>query len=213
MIDDQQDETNGDRSRAQNPRSRGEAERGNSVLDIRHRLVTGYVWELPFGKNLAGASRALLNGWALSGFITLQSGSPVRIRQTGDPLNIDSQDSTRPNIAPGKDGVLAQKDPSLWLDPTAYVRLTDWTSGYGNQPRNPKGIVGPGIQTFDRSLSRQFVMPWEGHSLQFRAEYFNAFNTPNFNNPSSQFGQSNFGFVSGTKGDNRQIQFSLRYTF
>jgi len=53
---------------------------------------------------------------------------------------------------------------------------------YGNSPRNP--VVGPGKHTFDLSLGKSFKMPYsENHSLQFRTEFFNAFNTPQFANP------------------------------
>ena len=83
---------------------------------------------------------------------------------------------------------------------------------YGNTPRNP--LVGPGLNTWNLSAQKAFKMPvLETHSLQFRAELFNAFNTPQFANPGSQLGNGDFGQVTSTRGDNRQIQFGLRYQF
>ena len=75
-------------------------------------------------------------------------------------------------------------------------------------------MTGPGLHTFDLSFGKQFKMPYkEGHTLQFRSEMFNAFNTPQFSNPGAALGTGSFGKVTGTSAANRQIQFGLRYAF
>ena len=57
-------------------------------------------------------------------------------------------------------------------------------------------------------------MPYkESHSLEFRAEAFNAFNTPQFSNPDPNLGDAAFGQISSTKIDNREIQLALKYFF
>jgi hypothetical protein len=57
-------------------------------------------------------------------------------------------------------------------------------------------------------------MPYsEGHELLFRAEFFNALNTPQFSNPGASLGTGTFGRITGTASDNRQIQLGLRYAF
>ena len=57
-------------------------------------------------------------------------------------------------------------------------------------------------------------MPYlEGHSLQFRAELFNAFNTPQFANPDSNLGDGSFGQITSTRLPNRVVQFGLKYMF
>ena len=57
-------------------------------------------------------------------------------------------------------------------------------------------------------------MPYrEGHVLVFRAELFNAFNTPQFGNPGASLGTGTFGRITSTAADNRQVQFALKYSF
>jgi hypothetical protein len=78
-----------------------------------------------------------------------------------------------------------------------------------NSPRNPAGK-----HTFDLSLGKSFKMPYlEGHSLQFRAELFNAFNTPQFANPDANLGDGSFGQITNTSLPNREVQFALKYVF
>jgi len=210
MIDDQQDETNGDRCRCQDPRHRGIAEKASSMLDIRHRFVAGYVWEIPFASGLRGIAQAVLGGWQLGGIVNIQSGSPFRISQSADSQNDDSVGSARPNLVPGQNPSISSsdRDPSRWFNTAAF---TPSVLMYGNTPRNP--LVGPGLSGWNLSAQKAFKMPWENHSIQFRTELFNAFNTPQFANPGSSLGDGDFGQVTGTRADNRQIQFSLRYTF
>jgi len=210
MIDDQQDETNGDRCRCQDPRHRGIAEKASSMLDIRHRFVAGYVWEIPFTSGLRGVTGAVLGGWQLGGIVNIQSGSPFRIYQSADSQNNDSVGSARPNLVPGQDPSLpsSERDPSRWFNTAAFRPSVLM---YGNTPRNP--LIGPGLNVWNLSAQKAFRMPWESHSIQFRAEMFNAFNTPQFANPGGALGDGDFGQVTSTRADNRQIQFGLRYQF
>jgi hypothetical protein len=61
---------------------------------------------------------------------------------------------------------------------------------------------------------REFHMPFgEQHFLEFRAEAFNAFNTPQFSNPDSSFGNATFGQITSTKLNNRELQLALKYRF
>jgi hypothetical protein len=209
MIDDQQDETNGARCLCQDPRHRGENEKASSMQDIRHRLVVGYVWELPLGAALSSVPKAVLGGWQFGGIVALQSGMPFNVTQAADTQNNDSVGAARPNLVPGQRTTLASPDPSLWFNAAAF---TASVFQYGNTPRNV--LVGPGLHTFDLSLGKQFRMPYkEGHLLQFRTEFFNALNTPQFANPGATLGTGSFGKVTGTSATSRQIQFGLRYAF
>lgn len=79
-------------------------------------------------------------------------------------------------------------------------------------PRNPVG--GPGTHSFDLSVFKMFHMPYnEKHTLQFCAEFFNAFNTPQFSNPDSDLEDSTFGQVLSTAHGNREIRLALKYVF
>jgi hypothetical protein len=71
-----------------------------------------------------------------------------------------------------------------------------------------------GTHAFDLTLMKQFHMPYnENHSLEFRAEAFNAFNTPQYSNPDANLGDTAFGQVTSTKLDNREMQLALKYIF
>jgi len=210
MIDDAGQSTNRGACQCQNPRLRGAAERASSIFDNRHRLVVGYVWELPIARSLKGPGALLLKGWSAGGIVTLQSGFPFNITQSGDSQNVDGL-WERPNLVTGQDPNLpsGQRDAAHWFNTAAFSRSS---LAYGNSPRNP--LVGPGIHTFDLSASKAFKMPrLETHELMFRAEFFNAFNTPQLNTPGSALGTGTFGRVTSTFADQRQIQLALKYNF
>jgi hypothetical protein len=211
MIDDQGGSVNIGACQCQNPRLRGRAERASGLNDIRHRLVVGYVWDLPSGNGLNTVARSLIGGWQLGGIMTLQSGSPINVTQSGDPQNLDSLGWERPNLVPGQQPIISASDriPTLWFNTAAFSTSI---LAYGGSPRNP--VIGPGVKTFDLSATKVFRMPFrEGHQLLFRTEFFNAFNTPQFDNPGTSLGTGTFGQVTATKIDQRQIQFALKYTF
>jgi hypothetical protein len=209
MIDDAAQSTNRGACQCQNPRNRGIAERASSIFDNRHRLVVGYVWELPLATTMKGPAAFIAKGWSFGGVVTLQSGFPFNITQSGDSQNVDGL-WERPNLAPGVEAPLpgGQRDAARWFNTAAFLRVTQQ---YGNSPRNP--LVGPGIHTFDLSGSKSFRMPFEGHELMFRAEFFNAFNTPQLGAPGSALGTGTFGRVTSTFADQRQIQLALKYSF
>jgi hypothetical protein len=208
-IDDQNQSSNWGGAQAQNPRNRGRAERADSVFDLRHRLIIGYLWELPFGRRQKGVS-SIVGGWALGGIVALQSGAPFTVTQSGDSQNTGGG-GQRPNLVPGQQAALpeSERDPQRWFNTNAFSRSV---LQYGDAARNP--LVGPGTTIFDLSATKVFRIPHtETHELLFRAEFFNAFNTPQFAAPSSSLGTGSFGVVTGTIKDNRQIQFALKYGF
>jgi hypothetical protein len=208
LIDDAAQTINAGGCVCQNPRQRGIAERASSVLDQRHRLVIGYLWEIPFANNLKGVSNAILGGWSLGGLLTFASGSPFNITQSGDSQNNDGL-WERPDLT-GQTVSVANQTPDLWFNTAAFQRSM---LHYGNSPRNP-GLTGPGTKTWDLSASKSFKMPYsETHQLMFRSEFFNAFNTPQFSNPGSSLGTGTFGRITSTALASRQIQFALKYLF
>ncbi len=153
-------------------------------------------------------SGVFLKGWQLSGIATLSSGSPIFINQDGDTLNVDSEE-IRPNLVAGQDPTLPGSERTLarWFNTAAFTRAT---GTYGNSPRNP--VVGPGLKTIDMSLAKSFPVR-QGQQLQFRLEAFNAFNIPQWGNPNGTLGNANFGVISSTRVNNREMQLSLKYMF
>jgi hypothetical protein len=169
MIDDSAQSANGGACTCQDPRHRGVAERASSILDLRHRLVRGYIWELPFGKTLKGPQALLLEGWELGGIVTMQTGLPFNITQSGDSENVDGLWES-PNVVPGQSIHVAKATAAGWFNQAAFSRAT---LAYGTSPRDP--AVGPGIHQFDLSASK-IKMPYkEGHQLMFRMELFKRF--------------------------------------
>lgn len=227
MIDDIRETINRGGCGCQSARLRGAYERADSVEDVRHRLIVGGVWELPWGKELTGVAGAILGGWQSGWLLSFESGQPFTVSQSGDTQNKGGNEASRPHTL----GVNAnlpsdQRDPSRWFDTTAFVRSTyqgapasngvfiPGTLGYGTAGRNV--LLGPGVKAWDLSVSKSFKMPWqEAHSLMLRTEFFNAFNTPQFSNPGNTLGTGAFGVVSGLRGlnPNRQMQFALKYMF
>ncbi len=206
-IDDAWETTNSGGCGCQNPRNLA-AERASGVYDQRHNLVIGYVWQIPFPKSLQGISGAVIKGWSFEGIVTLASGSPFDILESFDSQNNDGL-WERPNLVPGQKLSVSTQGPANWFNTAAFAPSILM---YGNSPRDP--IVGPGTDVVNFTLMKTFRMPWsEGHSLDFRAEAFNAFNTPQFSNPDQYLGDTAFGQVTSTKLDNRELQLAVKYRF
>ena len=208
------------------------SEMSNSILDIRHRFVTNFTWELPFGKGKrylsnGGASDVVLGGWQFNGIITLQTGSPFTVTAT-DRSFTGSNHSAYANCV-GDPFSGATTDPSkytsttpgqFFINPAAFAIPADGTFG----TCRPRSLHGPGIQLADLSLFKQFQVN-ERIRIQFRTEFFNAFNHPNFANPGSNISNpGSFGKVtntinpilgagSGGPGDPREIQLALKLYF
>jgi outer membrane receptor protein involved in Fe transport len=207
LIDDSGNTTNDGGCQCQNPRDT-KVERASSLFDQRHLLVVGYVWDLPFGKDWKAPARAAFSGWSFQGIVTMASGNPFDILESSDTQNNDGL-WERPLLVAGQKFSVPNQGPGAWFNTNAFAPST---LVYGNSPRNP--IVGPGRHEFDLSLGKSFHMPYkEGHSLQFRAELFDAFNTPQFANPDANLGDGAFGQVTSTALPNREIQFALKYRF
>jgi outer membrane receptor protein involved in Fe transport len=206
LIDDSANTTNDGGCQCQNPRDI-KAERASSLFDQRHVLTVGYVWDIPFAKSWQGIAGAILSGWSFQGMVSLASGSPFDIQQSSDTQNNDGI-YERPNLT-GQRISVPNPSPINWFNTNAFAPSI---LVYGNSPRNP--VVGPGKHVFDLSLGKIFKMPYrESHSLQFRAEFFNAFNTPQFANPDRFLGDGDFGKITSTNLPNRELQFALKYKF
>ncbi len=102
------------------------------------------------------------------------------------------------------------EDPTVdrWFDTTAFATPAQFT--YGNSGRNI--LYGPGRTNFDFSLFKEFRIV-ESVKLQFRTEFFNLFNTPQFDLPNAAIGAGNAGTITGIVGTPRQIQFGLKLIF
>jgi outer membrane receptor protein involved in Fe transport len=159
--------------------------RGPSNIDFGQRLVASFVLELPFGKGkpIANTSSSVVNafvgGWQLGGILIFQGGFPFTpTLGSADPTNSGRQYGTRPNVA--GTGSVANQNRSQWFNIADFPVPAPFT--IGNAGRNI--LRGPGISNQDLSLHKDFHFT-ERSYLEFRAEYFNAFNVTNLSNPNT----------------------------
>jgi hypothetical protein len=198
----------------QNPHNR-RSEYGPSEFDVTHRFVMSGVWRLPFGRgqaigtNWSRPADLAFGGWEFSPIFTWQGGLPLTINQP-QAINIGGERRSRPNrIA---DGSLPsdQRTVDRWFNTGAFVPLTANTPNqiFGN---SGVGIVrAPGLVNFDFNLAKDFRLT-ERFGVQFRAEFFNAFNHTNLSLPGVTTG-AGFGQIVSAS-DARIIQFALKLKF
>jgi hypothetical protein len=174
------------------------AERGNADFDVRHNWVVSGSFELPFGKGKSWG------GWTLSGISTAQSGRPFTVTMLPPIFQI----GTRPNLV--GDWKPANQGPEQWFIPAAFGFVPPVPGAVGNLGRNT--LTGPGLYNLDLSLSKTQRVRGLGE-VQFRAEFFNVLNHPNFGLPNSVFFGPPLGRISSTSSPERQIQFGLKLGF
>lgn len=186
---------------------------GTTESDVRHLVSFNYIYELPVAP---GLPRWLARGWQINGLTEMRSGLPINVMCGCDPLRVN-QFNSRADYRPG--GPPARPDPVLIPDHQLNIdAFTAPPAGrVGNVARG--AFRGPAIYNWDFSLFRNFRIR-ETRELQFRTEFFNIFNTPQFHLPGSNIASpANFGVSTGTLttvsnfGTQRQIQFGLRLTF
>lgn len=193
------------------------AERGRSNFDVRHRLSLSYVYDLPIGTGRAllgnaGWLSTFLTGWQTLGIVSLQTGRPFTVALLPEIDNSNTGRSSlgfgandRPNLVGNPD--LSNRSPERWFDTSAFA-FSQFGS-FGDAGRNI--LEGPGFQNVNASLLKNTKIG-EGLNLQFRAEFFNLFNHPNFNLPDNFLGSPTFGQILSA-GSPRRIQFGLKLLF
>ena len=164
------------------------------------------LYELPFFKSSGGLARWALGNWQVNGILTWQAGFPFTVLDTSDP-NKDGQPTDRPNQVGNPFGP-GTRTPQKWFDAAAFVHPPTGTDGLVGR----NSLTGPGISNLDFSLFKNFPIT-ERQNFQFRAEFFNLFNHPNFDIPVNDFNSPAVGQIHNTRLPNRQVQFALRYSF
>ena len=179
--------------------------------DTTHVLSAYAVYDLPvgrgkqFGHNLPTAVNAVVGNWAISPTIAWHGGFPLNLRGadnsgTGDIF------SPRPNC----NGPVSYPRQTvvgglMWFDPSAF---SNPTSGFGNCPSQGP-VIGPRYSNTDISMQKNIPIS-ESMRFQFRADFLNVFNHPNFNAPSTFIPGG--GLITNTQ-DARQMMFALKFFF
>ena len=180
--------------------------------DSKHVISAYAVYELPFGrgkqfgKDMPAAVNAAVGNWSINPIVSWHTGFPLNLR-AGDSSGTGDIFSPRPDcngpVSYPKQTVVGGKQ---WFDPSAFSQPT---SGFGNCPAQGP-VIGPGY--FDADISMQKYFPiTEAMKFQFRVDFLNAFNHPNFNAPSTSLG-AGMGLLTNTQ-DARQLQFALKFYF
>ena len=216
---------------------------GPSWFSHPNRFVVNYSYDLPFGQH-TGALGILANGWNVSGVTTIQQGVPLTIADggAGTVYGLGNFVISRAQMCPGStygsvptsggvEGRLggASGGPGYFnksafcAAPVAPNSAAAFPGAalptlFGNS--GPSIILGPGQFNFDVSLVKMFHIT-ERQSVQFRAEFFNIANHPQFLPPGNgganpgqlQVSSATFGQINTASVNPRIIQFALKYIF
>jgi hypothetical protein len=206
---------------------------GPNPLYHPQRLAINYNYNLPSG-HLEGIAGKLASGWVLSGVTIVQDGTPLTVTDTrgGTVYGFGGagNEVSRAQYCAGMGASNAASTGSVqqrlgganggqgWFNKSAFCTIpavgSDGSTGYGD---SSIGIVlGPGQFNWDLSLTKTTKVGGirEDATLQFRSEFFNTFNHPQFNNPAVvDFSKGTFGQITSTSVNPRLIQFALKYAF
>jgi len=168
--------------------TRPSLDRGNSNFDIRRRFSWNFAYQLP---KFEGSMSVLKNGWGVDGVLNLQDGQPFQLNYNfeGDYSGA-GEGFDRPDVV---GPIQYGRAPFNFLNLTSFsvpctfdglgTADTDCIAGtrhFGNLGRN--SLRGPAFKELNFSIFKNTNLT-ERLVLQFRAEFFNIFNHPNFANP------------------------------
>ena len=203
-------------------------EKSLSSNDVPQRLILSYVLDLPIGYNQKFLSNSpkpvekVISGWGVDGVTTFQAGFPVNIAAAQNPYVGAYGAGLRPNVVPGcqkatrgsagarvKDGL---NGGNGWINTSCFTQPAPWT--FGNEPRVDATLRAQGIANFDFAAFKTTSFgPAEKFGFQFRAEFFNLFNHPQFGPPAHSFGATNFGQITSQNNNPRLVQLAAKLLF
>ncbi|SPE36033.1 hypothetical protein SBA6_500088 [Candidatus Sulfopaludibacter sp. SbA6] len=186
-----------------------EAEKG-PACDIRHRVSLSAVYAIPSYKR-SNLTRRLTANWQLAALYQAQSGYPFTISVFGDTANAGTVLGENPILADYNGQPLfgpGTHTAKAWFNTVAFVVPAAYT--FGNAGRNT--VYGPGMQTMDLALSREFALV-EKVRFQIRGEAFNAMNHTNLGTPNRFVNTPQFGTITDAATPGREMQLSARLSF
>ncbi len=204
----------GNQNAPQNPYNLA-AEYSLANIDTPLRWATSLSYELPVGRGKAFLNGSRLadyfvGGWTVNAVGVYQTGFPLQIYQA----NANSQYGygvQRPNATGIASGTSGSVESRLYdyINPAAFAVAAQGT--FGNVGRT-LSLLGPGQKNWDLSVFKS-VLIRERLNAQFRCEALNAFNSPLFSSPNTNFSAKNFGQVTSQANFSRQLQLALRFSF
>ena len=195
--------------------------RGLSDFNVAQNLEVNYTWEIGTPKWASGSKAWLLGGWQIGGVFEASTGVPFTPGFGGDALGVKSTDPNIdvPNLiaGPGCSSPVNSGNPVSYIKTQCFAVPNPITLR-GNLGRNT--LIGPGLANFDFSLFKNNYIKRisDRFNAQFRAEFFNILNHPNFAPPldnrnvfDSAGGRvANAGLITSTQTPSRQIQFAVK---
>jgi len=202
-------------------------ERASGIWDARHVFNANVIYELPFGRGQEFLSEpgfwsAVAGNWEVTSTFMARTGFPVNVlvNRSSSSVPDGNTNDQRPDLVPGVSltppggATIAQ-----WTNPAAFAVPADGT--FGDAPRDL--LRGPGAWQMDFGVGKHILLT-ERAKLEFRCEFFNIFNHPQYGLPQATFGVPGFGSIIQTvntttpvspvgSGTPREIQFALRMTF
>ena len=211
-----------------------QGEYGLCDFDIPRVFHLSGVWEVPVGhgrqflSNSPGFVNAILGGWSTNWILTLQDGQPGTVNCV---ISTTSGFGCHALLVPGQSVYASSRNVDQWLNPNAFASPPVATAigqpDYAPLGGAPSQFYGPGFHRLDFSLFKSFQLT-ERAKLEFRSEFFNLTNTPNFSPPgfsgngvvaspgSLDYTSDAFGKINSTRegqNDQREIQFALKLYF
>ena len=219
------------------------AERSLSSQDVSQRLVISYVLDLPFGRgkkfanDYSGFKNGLVSGWGVDGVTTFQKGFPVKISYGGSNALSSAGLGTgglRPDVMPGCSKSVSGSPTSKlggWFNVNCFVppgfdtgnpsSPNQWA--FGDEARVDPTLRQEGVNNWDFAVFKKTQFgPEDRLGIEFRTEFFNIFNRPQFGPPNgtccnvTALGFTNnktFGDVTNTINNPRLIQFGFKFSF
>jgi hypothetical protein len=186
--------------------------RARAAYDQPHIFQLGWVYELPFGPGKphlqSGVGRVILGDWQFNGMASMFQGRRYTITASGASLNAPGNTQTADQVKLDVEKIGGVGPGQFFFDPTAFVPVNQVR--FGTVGRNT--MLGPGTVNFNFGLFRRFPLT-ERYLMEFRAESYNATNTPHFNNPGGNVNGADFMQVLSAQQDQRQFRFGLRLEF
>jgi hypothetical protein len=188
-----------------------------------HRFIFSYVYNLPSPRTQGRFVRNLLGGWETSGAYTIQAGQQTTIQYT-NANNVFGIQGDRASLAPGcsnnqlsTPGAVDKKLNSFFntacVTSPAVIGADGIGTGFGDI--GVGAVRGPDQRNVDLGIMKKTKIGWpaEAANLEIRVELFNAFNTPQFAGPDSNFSDPTFGVISSTSVSPRVLQLALKFNF
>jgi len=175
--------------------------------DIPNNFFATFTWQLP-GATLRGFTGAIVGGWQMAGIIHVQSGDRVDLNANPTWPGNGSYIYVKPLLPCSPNLPASQRTVQEWFNTSCVVQ--PGPNQFGDVSATD-AVEGDPIQNVNVTLSKYFKVT-ERQKLQFRAEFFNLFNHPHFQDPDNVVGDSTFGQISSAD-PGRAIQLALKYQF